>query len=167
MARTTAARALRQDRAPRPAASTRPGLTLVAKPEPAGSVLPFVFTLSAIIVLTLAALLFLNIQMSDASYRITRLQGQSQRLTEEAQSLREINERRATPQELERRALAIGMVPVQNPAYIDLASGKVMGETNPAAQAAPLPSIPSQAAVPPAKIYNQPNAYRGMGNEGA
>ena len=115
---------------------------------------------------TLVALLLLNIQMSDASYRITRLQSQSQRLTEEAQALQETNARLGTPQELEKSAREIGMVPVGNPAYIDLSTGTVMGESSPANQVAQAPALPAAHVVPPARLSDSSTAYRGMGNEG-
>jgi uncharacterized glyoxalase superfamily metalloenzyme YdcJ len=112
----------------------------------------------------------MNIQMSDTSYEITRLQGQSQRLTEERQALVETNERLGTPQELERQAREIGMVPVSNPAYIDLDTGEIIGETSLTAQTGSGPElaqVPAEVAVPPAQIYDEPTAYHGMGNEGA
>lgn len=132
--------------------------------------MPFTMLCTVIVAATLAALLYLNIQMSDASYEITRLQGQSQRLTEEKQSLAETNERLGTPQELERQAREIGMVPVSDPAYIDLDTGEIIGETSPTAQTEGNPElteVPAEVAVPPAEIYDQPTAYHGMGNEGA
>lgn len=131
--------------------------------------MPFALLCTLIVTATLAALLFMNIQMSDASYEITRLQGQSQRLTEERQALAETNERLGTPQELERQAREIGMVPVSDPAYIDLDTGEIIGETSPTAQTEGNPElaeVPAEVAVPPAQIYDQPTAYHGMGNEG-
>lgn len=167
MARTNAARLARPLPGSRPATSARPRLTVLARPEPARSSTPFVLLCSLIVAATLAALLVLNIEMSDTSYRITRLEMQSQRLTEEAQALQETNDRMGTPQELEKAARELGMVPVDTPAYIDLATGTVIGETDPAAQTGEPPSAPEIATVPPARIYDQPDAYRGMGNEGA
>ncbi len=172
MASTTAvhAPAIRPVRGTRPAASERPRLTVVATPKTTGSSMPFTLLCTVIVAATLAALLFLNIQMSDASYEITRLQGQSQRLQEEAQALSETDERLGTPQELERQAREIGMVPVSDPAYIDLDTGEIIGETSPAAQTEGSPElaqVPAEVAVPPAQIYDEPSAYHGMGNEGA
>ena len=96
--------------------------------------MPFTILCTLIVTATLAALLYMNIQMSDTSYEITRLQSQSQRLTEEKQALTETDERLGTPQELERQARELGMVPVTDPAYIDLDTGKIIGETSSAAQ---------------------------------
>ena len=172
MASTTAvhAPAVRPVRGAKPTAAPAPRLTVVAAPATSRSSLPFTILCTLILAATLGALLFMNIQMSDASYEITRLQGQSQRLTEERQALTETNERLGTPQELERQAREIGMVPVSDPAYIDLDTGEIIGETSPAAQTegtAELAPVPAEVAVPPAHIYDQPTAYHGMGNEGA
>lgn len=169
MASTTAvhAPALRPVRKGRAAA--RPKLTVVATPKASGSSLPFALLCTLIVTATLAALLFMNIQMSDVSYRITRLQIQSQRLTEEQQGLQETNERLGTPQELERQAREIGMVPVTDPGYIDLDTGQIIGRTAPAEQtggAPQLAEVPAEEAVPPAQIYDEPEPYHGMGNEG-
>jgi len=170
MASTTAVRAaaVRPARtAPRPAAAPRPRLTILSRPRTAGSPLPFTALCTLIVVATLATLLYLNIQMSDTSYEITRLQSQSQSLTQEKQALAETNERLGTPQELERQARELGMVPVSEPAYIDLSTGKVLGESTPTAGDAAVADTPSaSSAVPPAEIYDQPSSYHGMGNEG-
>lgn len=168
MASTTAVRAtaVRPVRGPQTVRSPRPRLTVLAKPRTRTSPLPFVALCTLIVVATLAALLTLSIQMSDASYEITRLQGQSQRLTEEQQALAETDERLGTPQELEKQARELGMVPVTDPAYIDLESGTVMGETEQAAAAADADTPSAETAVPPAQIYDQPSTYHGMGNEG-
>ncbi|MEE1618800.1 hypothetical protein V1260_00320 [Brachybacterium sp. J144] len=151
-------------------AAPRPRLTVVASPRTARGPMPFTLLCTLIVVATLAALLYLNIQMSGASYEITRLQNQSQRLTEEQQALAETDERLGTPQELERQAREIGMVPVTDPAYIDLDTGEVIGQTAPAAQTEANPelaAVPAEVAVPPAQIYEEPTTYHGMGNEGA
>lgn len=165
MARTSALRA--------PAAEeTRPAprLAVVTRPRPQSSSVPFTLLCTVIAVAALAAVLFLNIQMSDMSYQVTRLEGQSQRLSEQQQDLSEQNQQLGTPQELEKRAREIGMVPVSEPAYIDLATGTVIGETDQqgaAAQEATDPASPDPVHVPPAQMYDEPRQYHGMGNEGA
>jgi len=172
MASTSAIRspAVRPLRAPKTSAAPRPKLTVLAAPKTSGSSMPFTLLCTLIVTATLAALLYMNIQMSDTSYEITRLQSQSQRLTEEKQGLAETNERLGTPQELERQAREHGMVPVSEPAYIDLDTGAVLGQTAPSEQTASNPELtlaPAEAVVPPAQIYDEPTAYHGMGNEGA
>lgn len=140
----------------------RPRLAVVARPAPQRSVLPFVALCSLIAVAALASVLFLNIRMSDTSYEITRLQTEAQALREQTQTLQEQEDRFSTPQELQRRALELGMVPTGSPVYIDLATGEVIGDGQPVA---PQPA-PGASVIPPAQIYGQTEPYYGMGNEG-
>lgn len=167
MARTaSAAVAPDRSRPARPVERTqgaaRPRLTVITRPNPRSSSVPFTILCTLIIVGTLFAVLMLNISMSDTSYRIKRLSIQSQQLSVTKQSLSERNQQLGTPQELERRATDLGMVPAADPAYIDLKTGKVIGEPHPAAGVA----APAQQPVPVARIYDDSDAYWGMGNEG-
>lgn len=173
MASTSAVRAaaLRPVRAPKtgapssPATAPKPRLTVLASPRTSASSLPFTMLCTMIVAATLAALLYLNIEMSDTSYEITRLEAQSSRLTQEEQALAETNERLGTPQELERQARELGMVPVTDPAYIDLDTGTVLGETVPTEGTA-VDADAVTDSVPVAEIYDSPTTYHGMGNEG-
>ncbi|MGY5763813.1 septum formation initiator family protein [Brachybacterium sp. DNPG3] len=173
MASTSAVRAaaVRPVRAPKPgergAASTAPAprLTVLSAPRTGGGTLPFTLLCTLIVAATLAALLYLNIEMSNTSYEITRLEAQSKRLTQEEQALAETNERLGTPQELERQARELGMVPVTDPAYIDLDTGEVLGETAPIEGTAAAGDATTDS-VPVAEIYDAPTTYNGMGNEG-
>ena len=162
-------------RSPRsaPQSAPRPRLAVLARPETTRSPIPFALLITAIIAATLTAMLVLNIQMSSTSYELTRLEARSQRLTEQQQALAERNEQLGTPQELDRRAREIGMVPMQEPAYIDLATGTVIGgsgadasEAAPAADPAPMDSA-GPSSIPPAYIYQNESEYHGMGHEGA
>lgn len=166
------------------AASARPRLTVLARPEPRRSSVPFTILCSLILAGTLLALLFLNISMSDTSYEITRLQSQSRALADEKQSLQETDQQLGTPQELLKRAQGMGMVPASDPAYVDLATGKVIGDpqpaagpANPASPATSTASTPASAqATSPAPGANpapvvdgapgtQQRTYHGMGGE--
>ncbi|MFC0675494.1 septum formation initiator family protein [Brachybacterium hainanense] len=166
MARTSAARASAAPAAAAPA----PRLAVVARPEPGRSSVPFAALCTLIVVLALAAVLVLNIQMSDQSYQITRLQSQSQKLSEKGQSLSAQNDRLGTPQELEKRARELGMVPVTEPSYIDLSTGTVIGQEDRGEEGATDAKTSSElvpATVPQAEIYDEAPEYHGMGNEGA
>jgi cell division protein FtsL len=157
-------------RTPRPAPrpSSRPRLAVLTRPEPRRSAVPFVIMCTAIIVATLATVLYLNIQMSSTSYEITRLQGQSQSLTEKQQGLEQQNDELGTPQKLEKKAQDLGMVPAGTPAYIDLGTGKVTGDSTPVTGDTTKDDAPTsdESAVPPATIYQEEQSYHGMGNEG-
>jgi type II secretory pathway pseudopilin PulG len=114
-----------------------------------------------IVVGTLLTVLFLNIQMSGTSYQITRLQGQTQRLTDQAQVLQETNDQLSTPQELEKRATDLGMVPAGSPAYIDLDSGTVVGDAVPVTDST---DRTDSGVVPASRAYPTDEPYHGMGN---
>lgn len=145
--------------APERSTSSRPRLTVVARPRPRRSSIPFALLCTVIIVGTLATVLLLNISMSDTSYRIARLQEQSRSLEASAQELREQNEKLSTPQELRSRAEELGMVPAAQPAYIDLSTGKIIGTPQAAAGTAPAET----RTVPPASIYGDQEPQYGMG----
>lgn len=150
-------------RAPRP--SARPRLAVIAGTRPRRGSAGFVALCTLIIVATLATVLLLNIQMSDTSYRITRLQGQTQTLTEQQQQLQEEQDRRSTPQELEKSARELGMVPAGTPGYVDLGTGDVIGRSDPVAPGGD-PATGDSITVPPAEIYQDEQVYHGMGNGG-
>lgn len=158
---------------PVPEPAPRPRLAVLSRPETTRSPLPFALVITALIVATLVSMLVLNIEMSSTSYELTRLQARSQDLTEEEQALAERNEQLGTPQELDRRAREIGMVGTDDPAYIDLATGTVIGGADAAdgaADPAPVSGLQdptSPSSIPPAQIYQDESVYHGMGNEGA
>lgn len=165
MAFITAQRTPRAGRSAAVATTPRPRLTVLAKPEPSRSALPFALLCSLIAVATLMTMLILNVQMGDTSFEITRLQAQSQRLDEQEQALTERAHELDTPQQLATRAREIGMVPVNDPAYIDLATGDVVGNPEPAAGAAPAADT-ADPVVPAAGGTADGTTYRGMGGEG-
>lgn len=142
-----------------------PPMAVLTRPEPANSPLRYVIFLGAIVLVTVLAILAMNIEMSTTSYQITRLEIQSQRLTEQKQALIEREEQLATPQELDRRARELGMVPSAHPAYIDLATGTVIGADGEGVSAVTT-SDTSTSQIPPAHIYRDVSTYYGMGNEG-
>lgn len=144
------------------APAPRPRLTVVTRPDPRASAVPFTILCTVIIAATLFAVLMLNIAMSDTSFRIDALSKESHALNVQSQALTEENERLSTPQELQRRATELGMVPAGSPAYIDLAKGSVIGQATPAGGVA---GAAQQPPVPAAQIYDQ-QIYWGMGNEG-
>lgn len=160
----TPARATLADRALSTAQSVRPRLIVVTRAQPRHSALPFTVLCTLIIAVTLLTVLFLNISMSDTSYQISRLQSQSRTLEDTRQGLQEQDAKLGTPQELQARAEALGMVPSGETAYIDLSSGTVIGDPQPAG--APAAGPAPVAPVPQASIYPSDEAYHGMGNEG-
>lgn len=163
--RRPAARTAPAERAPSSTRSARPRLTVLERPAPRRSALPFTLLCSLIIVGTLLCVLSLNLSMSSSSYEISRLQSQSRTLEEQRQALQEQDDKLSTPQELQARAVALGMVPSGETAYIDLSTGSVVGQT-PTAGTPPAAAPAPVAPVPQASIYDQNEPYHGMGNEG-
>lgn len=168
MASTSAVRspAPRPLRLPQRGRLARPSLTILAAPRTGRSVIPFALLCTLIVVAALGSVLYLNVEMTGTSYEITRLQNQSQRLSEEQQALAETNDQLGTPQALEQQARELGMVPVDDPAYIDLTTGEILGSSDAAAAQSGGDTAPAPASIPPAQIYDQPDSYHGMGNEG-
>lgn len=141
----------------------RPVLALVARPEVGRSSVPFTVVCTIVLLAAIVGSLVLNIAMSNTSYEITRLQARSRDLKEQILTLEERQEVLGTPQELERRARDLGMVPGGNVAYIDLATGKIIGEAAAAEGAAPASLVP---VVPAPESHMSIYDY-GMGNERA
>lgn len=154
-------------------ASPRARLTLLAPSQATGSVIPFAGLVTLIVLLTLIGVLALNIAMSQGSYERSALAAESGRLAQEEQALQETQERLSTPQELERRARALGMVPSGDPAFIDLSDGSIVGEAQPAgvdpgvAITVPTASVYDAGAVPPTTPSgNRPQTTAGHTTQG-
>ncbi len=141
----------------------RPSLSLVARPDAARGSTFTTVVLSLILVASLAAMLLLNISMSHTSYEITRLQSTTQELAEQRQALEERSELLGTPQELERQARGLGMVPAGEIAYIDLAEGTIVGKAGVATNIKD--QAPGSATAPSGDLGSESIYDYGMGNE--
>ena len=75
----------------------------------------------------LAAQLLVSIQTASGAFTVERLQATSTTLARQQQVRAEALETLASPQDLARRATALGMVPAGNPAYLRLSDGVVLG----------------------------------------
>lgn len=75
----------------------------------------------------LAAQLLISIQTASGAYTVDRLQATSTALARQQQVRAEALETLASPQDLARRAAALGMVPAGYPAYLRLEDGAVVG----------------------------------------
>lgn len=157
MALSASAPRVRPSRAPEPRA---PRLTLLAEPAPGRSTVPFVALCTAILVGALLAVLVLNISMSQGSYELSRLQSQAGALTQREQDLQQELELRQAPQRLAVEAQQLGMVPSGQPAFIDLATGEIIGEPMPAGER----PVSENLVAPPA-IESASDAYHGLGRQ--
>jgi cell division protein FtsB len=117
---------------------------------------PFVLLVVVLLGSGLIALLLLNSSLNQGSFELSRLEKQTDDLSDERQALQQEVDRLSAPDALERRARELGMVPGGSPAFLN-PDGSVRGAPAPAsggpsayrAPASPLPSLP--AASPSAQ----------------
>jgi hypothetical protein len=112
---------------------------------------PFVVLLGTLLTGGLAGLLFLHTALAEDSFRLHDLKNRSAVLTDREQALEQQVALEASPKRLSARAEALGMVRNENPVFIRLSDGKVLGR--PKAGVAPPPppvSTPSPSATPSA-----------------
>ena len=135
-------------RQPRPAPAPEPAqpkLTVVTPPRPrvAGTGM-FSLVIAGILVLGMMLLLFLNITLAEGGFRIHDLTKAQRQLNIEQQVLAQSVAVAESPEQLQTRARSLGMVPSDNPVFIRLADGKILGKPIPA------PRPPRVVTVPPA-----------------
>ena len=113
--------------------STKPNLTVVAPPRPkvAGTGM-FSLVIVGILVAGMVILLFLNTTLAQGAFQMHELTKAQQALNITKQQLTQSVEVAQSPEQLQARATALGMVPSDNPVFIRLADGKVLGMPIPA-----------------------------------
>ncbi len=109
----------------------RPRLTVVSRPDRNAPRLPFVALVVAVLTAGLVGLLLLNTGMERGAYQVTTLRAQAAELDIEQQALQLRVAALQDPQEVAARALRLGMVQNTSPAFISLATGKVLGVSVP------------------------------------
>lgn len=92
---------------------------------------PFVLLVVLILGSGLLALLLLNAAVNQGSFRLSKLQKETERLTDEKQSLQQQVDSYSSPVELHRRAAKLGLVPGGTPAFLG-PGGDVRGDPEPA-----------------------------------
>ncbi|MBL1097032.1 septum formation initiator family protein [Streptomyces coffeae] len=115
---------------------------------------PFVLLVVVLLGSGLIGLLVLNSSLNQGSFELSRLEKQTDELTDDRQALEQDVDRLSAPGALERRARELGMVPGGSPAFLK-PDGTVRGVPAPAtAQPAPLGTtgvwVPPQLAPTPA-----------------
>lgn len=107
----------------------RPDLRPVPpQPQPRLSRVPFALVLIAIIGVGMAGLLMLNTSLQNQAFEVRTVQRQATALAYTQAGLQQQADNLAAPEELARRASALGMRPNPLPAFLVLPSGKVLGE---------------------------------------
>jgi hypothetical protein len=129
-------------RAPGPA---RKPLRLVPPLRTGAPRAPFVVLLGTLLTGGLAGLLYLHTALAEDSFRLHDLKVRSAVLTDREQALEQEVAQEASPRRLAAKAEALGMVRSENPAFIRLSDGKVLGRPK-AGVAPPPPPAPSPSA---------------------
>jgi len=110
---------------------------------------PFLLVLIAVTGMGMAGLLLLNTTLQNQAFASRALQRQATQLTYTEASLTDQLDRRAAPQELARRASALGMRANPYPALLKMPKGKVIGKPTPVTGT----EIPSLRVKTPQEIF--------------
>ena len=104
----------------------RTALRVVTPEERTGSVW-FPVLCVGLLLAGLAAVLTLNTLMAQDSFEVTALEARTAELTDTEAALEQSISSRSSPQNLAEEALALGMVPNESAAFIDVEKGSVLG----------------------------------------
>ncbi|MFE1173678.1 septum formation initiator family protein [Streptomyces sp. NPDC058773] len=136
---------------------------------------PFVLLIVVLLGSGLITLLLLNSALNQGSFELSKLEKQTDELTDEQQALQQDVDAYSAPGALERRARKLGMVPGGTPAFL-LPDGTVRGRPSVAGpEGAPLSSsagpsplgAPASAALPRPAVPPVPAVSGVLGQEGA
>lgn len=124
-------RRLRRARPPRLRLLADPAVTTATRARAVGRGV-FVAVVGALVLAGMAMLLILNTTLAQGAFDLQQLRAEYDALQVQEQSLAQQVERAQSPEALKAQAVRLGMVPVQVPAFLRLADGKVLGEPTPA-----------------------------------
>lgn len=139
---------LRSRVVPLTGAAERARLRVVPGRRPRTSRVPFVVLVSLLMLGGVVGLLLFNTSMQQAAFATTALEEQARTLTARQQTLEMELDVLRNPQRVAEQAQRMGMVPSHRPAYLELPSGKVLGEPAPAVPADGLRLLPRPPAKP-------------------
>ncbi len=139
------------------AAVERARLTVVPRRRTRAARMPFVMLVSLVLLGGVVGLLLFNTSMQQASFAATSLESQAGALTARQQTLEREIEVLRNPQHIAQQAQGMGMVVPPAPVFLDLPTGKVLGEATPATAVAPLRLLPRAPAKP--RVLNPPPLY--------
>lgn len=111
----------------------RPNLRLVSplRPERASRGV-FILFVTGLLGFGLIAMLVINTSLGQGAFQISELQQEKAVLAEQEAVLTQVVEAASTPSALESSARALGMVPSQNPVFLRLSDGVILGSPKPA-----------------------------------
>lgn len=104
---------------------------LVPSGRPNAARAPFVLLVVLILGSGLLALLLLNASVNQGSFQLSKLERETQELTDEQQALQQEVDSYSAPGTLDERARELGLVPGGTPAFL-LPDGTVRGKPEPA-----------------------------------
>ena len=168
-ATATASRPARPNAPSSPSAATRrPALREVPAPAPvvAGNGM-FAIIVTGLLVLGMLGLLVLNTTLAQGAFEIGALTKIQRDLAVNEQRLLQTVAHAESPESLQQRADALGMVPAQAPVFLRLADHRVLGRPTPAK--AVVPKAVNAAAVPvtsDAATVDPPTAAAGPRSSG-
>ena len=150
---------------PAPATKQEPKLRVVYGAPFRPPRMPFVIFVVALLAAGLVGLLLLNTELQRGTFQVTDLNQQADQLRDQQEQLERQVRTLESPQNLADRALLMGMVPNQNPVFLRLSDGRVLGVPEEAkagtgkAMFSPdaLPKPPA-VATPPAATTTTPPA---------
>ena len=139
-------------------AHARPQLRLVAPLRP-GKASRGVFSLviGGLLALGLVAMLVINTSMAQGAFEVSALRAEKAQLAEQEATLDQEVSALGTPESLEAKARALGMVPSQSPAFLSLADGSVLGRPK-------ATTVPDGAAIPSVPTLADATASEGIDN---
>ena len=113
--------------------SARPHLRMVSplRPERASRGL-FAIIVTGVLAVGMLAILLINTSLAQGAFTISELKSEQTALLQQEQALAESVAALAAPEALETQARAMGMVPSENPVFLDVETGKVLGKPKPA-----------------------------------
>ena len=109
---------------------------------------PFVVLVGTLLTAGLVGLLMLHTALAEDSFRLHDLKKRSAVLADREQALQQLVDLESSPRQLSARAERLGMVRSENPAFIRLSDGKILGK--PKAGVAPPLVVPAAAPSGPA-----------------
>jgi hypothetical protein len=109
--------------------SGRPNLRMVSplRPERASRGV-FALVVVGMLIIGMIVILVINTSLAQGAFTVSELQGRQAELTAQEQALSQAVAAAAAPDALERAARAMGMVPSQNPVFLKLPKGKILGK---------------------------------------
>lgn len=109
--------------------SARPHLRMVSplRPERASRGV-FALVVTGLLGVGMVLILVINTSLAQGAFTISELQAQRSTLVQQEQTLAEAVAAAAAPEILEERARSLGMVPSENPVFLDVTTGRVLGK---------------------------------------